>query len=116
MESALTSSAHHHASTSESSKFHQATQCFIDPSLTDESDKQRARAGINQFKQLLLPEVDLAPCAEHCEQKFKTLSVADFVLKIVPFLAFVRLKIVPFLLKIVPFLSVVRLKIVPFYY
>jgi hypothetical protein len=42
------------------------------------------------------------------------LSVADFVLKIVPFLAFVRLKIVPFVLKIVPFLSFVRLKIVPF--
>ena len=37
------------------------------------------------------------------------LSVADFVVKIVPFLAFVRLKIVPFVLKIVPFL----LKIVP---
>ena len=45
---------------------------------------------------------------------FLGLSVADFVLKIVPFLAFVRLKIVPFVLKIVPFLSFVRLKIVPF--
>ena len=41
------------------------------------------------------------------------LSVADFVVKIVPFLAFVRLKIVPFVLTIVPFLSFVRLKIVP---
>ena len=46
----------------------------------------------------------------------QALSVADFVLKIVPFLAFVRLKIVPFVLKIVRFLSVVRLKIVPFFY
>ena len=75
MESALTSSAHHHASPSESSKFQQATQCFIDPSLTDESDKQRARAGINQYKQLLLPEIDLALCAEHCEQRFKNLAI-----------------------------------------
>ena len=75
MESALTSSAHHHASTSESSKFHHATQCFIDPSVKDESDKKRARKDINQFKQLLLPEIDLAPCAEHCEQRFKSLAI-----------------------------------------
>ena len=44
----------------------------------------------------------------------KCLSVADFVVQIVPFLAFVRVQIVPFVVQIVPFLSFVRVQIVPF--
>jgi hypothetical protein len=42
------------------------------------------------------------------------LSVADFVVQIVPFLSFVRVQIVPFVVQIVPFLSFVRVQKVPF--
>src|SRR6056300_304739 len=49
-----------------------------------------------------------------CLLMIVALSVADFVVQIVPFLAFVRVQIVPFVVQIVPFLSFVRVQIVPF--